>query len=92
MRPTLYSIKRTSEDAEKHGAVGCNPQLIQEDRRLLCEHVDYLERQLAKIARLDPNTDSVEGLNEWGEADCFEQAQIIAREALQTDIGARKES
>lgn len=39
-------------------------------------------KALRLIAELDPLTDSDEGYNEWGEADCFRQAQIIARSAL----------
>ena len=37
---------------------------------------------LQKIADLDPSEDSEEGYNEWGEADCFNQAKKIANEAL----------
>lgn len=37
---------------------------------------------LEKIAALDAAKDSEEGLNEWGEADCFTQAQELAKVAL----------
>lgn len=37
---------------------------------------------LEKIADLDPAEDSDEGFNEWGEADCFNMAQKIAKEIL----------
>ena len=37
-----------------------------------------LEAAIKTIAELDPEKDSDEGYNEWGEADCFNQAQIIA--------------
>ena len=37
-----------------------------------------------QIAAIDPATDSEEGFNEWGEADCFGQAQAVARTALST--------
>lgn len=37
---------------------------------------------LARIVALDPEKDSPEGRNEWGEADCFNKAQDIAREGL----------
>jgi hypothetical protein len=37
-----------------------------------------LEAAIKTIAELDPEKDSHEGYNEWGEADCFNQAQIIA--------------
>ena len=41
-----------------------------------------LREALERIANLDPSYDSTEGFNEWGEADCFNQAQQIASEAL----------
>ncbi len=41
-----------------------------------------ISKALHLIAELDPLNDSDEGYNEWGEADCFRQAQIIARSAL----------
>jgi hypothetical protein len=41
-----------------------------------------LQAALNKIAALNPETDSSEGCNEWGEADCFNKAQDIARGAL----------
>ncbi len=41
-----------------------------------------MSKALRLIAELDPLNDSDEGYNEWGEADCFRQAQIIARSAL----------
>jgi hypothetical protein len=41
-----------------------------------------LAEALRKIADLNPEVDSDEGYNEWGEADCFSQAQEIARAAL----------
>ena len=37
---------------------------------------------LRRIAALHPETNSDEGYNEWGEADCFRQAQDIARAVL----------
>ena len=37
-----------------------------------------LEAAMKLIAELHPEKDSDEGYNEWGEADCFNQAQIIA--------------
>lgn len=40
--------------------------------------VDALER----IAALDPAEDSDQGYNEWGEADCFNKSQDMARAAL----------
>ena len=38
--------------------------------------------KLEKINDLDPSIDSEEGFNEWGGAECFNQAQEIAKEAL----------
>jgi hypothetical protein len=45
---------------------------------MLARYRDALER----IAALDPETDSEDGMNEWGEADCFGKAQEIAKQAL----------
>lgn len=44
---------------------------------------EMLVGALQKIADLDPSVDSLEGYNEWGEADCFSQAKTIARGALE---------
>lgn len=41
-----------------------------------------LREALNKIYKLHPEMNSPEGFNEWGEADCFRQAQEIARKAL----------
>lgn len=38
---------------------------------------------LERISSLDPDKDSDEGYNEWGEADCFRQARRIAIGALE---------
>ena len=40
------------------------------------------KRALKEIAALHPAEDSEEGYNEWGEADCFRQAQALADKAL----------
>jgi hypothetical protein len=37
---------------------------------------------LARIVALDPEVHSANGYNEWGEAECFNQAQGIAKFAL----------
>ena len=37
---------------------------------------------LLAIAALDPEKDSDEGFNEWGQAHCFNMAQDIAKAAL----------
>lgn len=54
------------------------------------EEIDNLKIEVArykaaleKIQTLDPSVDSEEGYNEWGEADCFRQAQQLARTALE---------
>ena len=44
--------------------------------------IDRLRAALRKIADLDPAVDSDKGYNEWGETDCFRQAQEAARAAL----------
>lgn len=49
--------------------------------RLISAAPDLLAA-LEAIANLDPEKDSSEGLNEWGEADCFNQANSIARAAV----------
>ncbi len=41
-----------------------------------------LKAACESIVALNPTTDSHEGFNEWGEADCFNQAQTIAGKAL----------
>jgi hypothetical protein len=45
-----------------------------------------LKEALEKIATLNLSNDSTEGYNEWGEADCFKQAQAIAWDALTWDV------
>ena len=37
---------------------------------------------LENIEELDPAINSTNGFNDWGEADCFIQAQQLARDAL----------
>lgn len=44
--------------------------------------IDIAIAALQRIKDLDPEEDSKQGFNEWGEADCFNQAQTIAEEAL----------
>ena len=43
--------------------------------------IERLRVVLRRIAELHPSTDSKDGMNEWGEADCFDQAQQLARDA-----------
>jgi hypothetical protein len=49
--------------------------------RLFAEN-EALRKALDRIAALDPSVDSDQGWNEWGEADCFDKAQEIAKAAL----------
>jgi hypothetical protein len=49
--------------------------------RLQAEN-EALRKALDRIAALDPSVDSDQGWNEWGEADCFDKAQEIAKAAL----------
>jgi hypothetical protein len=51
---------------------------------------DALLEALAKIAELDPERDTDEGFNEWGEALCFHKAQDIARAALSKATGEQQ--
>lgn len=44
--------------------------------------INRLAAALQAVADLHPAHDSKEGFNEWGEADCFNQAQALARKAL----------
>lgn len=50
------------------------------------QHLESLLREareaLEKISNLDPEKDTTEGYNEWGQADCFMKAQDIADKAL----------
>lgn len=44
--------------------------------------IKRMRAALNRISALNPETDSDEGYNEWGQADCFEQAKTIAIAAL----------
>ncbi len=57
-----------------------NPQWCANARAISL--VPEMIEALQKINSLDPSVDSSEGFNEWGEADCFNQAQTIARAIL----------
>jgi hypothetical protein len=46
-----------------------------------------LQASLELICDLDPNIHSSDGMNEWGEADCFTQAQTIAKASLKEREG-----
>jgi hypothetical protein len=49
---------------------------------------DALRKGLEEIAQLDPALDSDDGHNEWGEAECFDKAQFIARQSLDAAMSA----
>jgi hypothetical protein len=57
------------------------PNLLAENARLKAENLRYVDA-LMKIRDLDPNLDTDEGFNEWGEAKCFQLAKDAARAAL----------
>lgn len=44
---------------------------------------DAAVEALRQVKDLDPDVHSSEGFNEWGEADCFRQAQAIASAAIE---------
>ena len=44
--------------------------------------IKILRDALRRISELDAEQDSEHGWNEWGEADCFNQAKEIANTAL----------
>ena len=56
-------------------------QTLEEVDNLKIELARY-KKALERIVEIDPSVDSEEGYNEWGEADCFRQAQRVASEAL----------
>ena len=57
------------------------PDPLNHDKMLRAE-IERLRVVLEHIAELDPAINSTNGFNEWGEADCFIQAQQLARDAL----------
>ena len=94
--PFNYTGPGYYENPAIHGAtsevVGCDEYNVfsgKEDAQFIatfnpafCKKLLDLWEATEKIASLDPSTDSEEGYNEWGEADCFGQAQKIAKAAL----------
>jgi hypothetical protein len=44
--------------------------------------IERLRAALQRVADLDPEVDTDEGFNEWGEACCFRQAKKLARAAI----------
>jgi hypothetical protein len=57
-------------------------QALQTELVLKSAEAQRLRDALSSIANLDPTVDSDEGFNEWGCADCFGQAQRIAKNAI----------
>jgi hypothetical protein len=55
---------------------------MQIDCEQAATEIERLINALREIAGMDPNTDSEEGYNEWGEADCFRRVREIAEKAL----------
>lgn len=55
---------------------------IEEEHERCASEIVRLRAALERIGAMDPATDSIEGYNEWGEADCFRQAQSTALRAL----------
>ena len=50
------------------------------------DEIERLRAALERIGAMDPATDSIEGYNEWGESDCFRQAQSTALMALGPNV------
>lgn len=50
------------------------------------DEIERLRAVLTRIGEMDAATDSIEGPNEWGEADCFHQAQSAALLALGPNV------
>lgn len=62
------------------------------ERARVVAHARSLEAALRRIAELDPEKDSAEGWNEWGEAEMFRKAQEIANEPLEdTQMAANRD-
>jgi hypothetical protein len=62
-----------------------NPQEIEiRDQHItvLERRVTELEKALREISQLDPS-DTKNGFNEWGEAECFNKAQDLAKRAME---------
>lgn len=77
------------KEAADDAAFIASAPLLAAELRKHAEMVDRLMEALRTITTLDPDKDSTEGFNEWGEADCFNKAQTIARAALneQENVG-----
>lgn len=61
---------------------------VMENALCALDALEQAQAALHRIAELDPRIDSEEGYNEWGEADCFRQAQKIAAAAMSDAPGA----
>jgi len=76
---TLIEVLRGGRQCDNDGV-----EIIMSRQACLeaADEIEKLRAALEAINDLDPNTDSDEGYNEWGEADCFGQAQKLSRTAL----------
>jgi hypothetical protein len=83
-----YCFKRGHNVNEKDTYVNEKTQLAwllwQEvyDDSLIIKKANEYKLALERIVALNPADDSDEGYNEWGEADCFNKSQEIARKVL----------
>jgi hypothetical protein len=75
---TKESAARAREMRQDFRSTACDAVAAAVDREM-----QYREA-LEKIVALNPEKDSTEGFNEWGEAECFGIAQDIARQALRS--------
>lgn len=48
----------------------------------LRQRLEVAEKALLTISELDPEKDSDEGYNEWGQAECYYKAKALAHEAI----------
>lgn len=93
----MIDVMRLAENAgiavEQGAVLITSADVVREFAALLLEESEKLTRDLeqenaalrkalTEAAFLNPSVDSVEGYNEWGEADCFNKAQGIACAAL----------
>lgn len=79
-RNVLQKINARRSDGLE--AVGLHADCTLDEASALAVEVAALRLALTTIAELDPEKDSDEGYNEWGEADCFKQAVTLAQAAI----------
>jgi len=76
MTPSFARSIIANGERKVHTSLTCHEQV----------QLAYAFLALDRIRSLDPAKDSKEGHNEWGEADCFDQAQAIARGEKREEI------